>query len=306
MNAPVGLAYGEIENPSFVRGLCIALEHRWKPGRLFVIFTSYFDEADSHGGANSLTMGAFLGSAKEWELFGRRLRGLQKDYGFKIFHATEFKHKNGEFRGWSDEKCSRLVNDLTVAVRDELTEGIVISLSREQYLTQYKNLPFPKKMQPDSQWGLCFRACMAQIAQTVASLKGTHKIRAVVEEGHPNAGASKVIFKDQKKALEDNGRALYDSVTIAAKKDCEPLMVADFLAHTFKMFDDNRRLAGKGYADLTDAQPRKRDAGLTLLHFPPTTLQGLKDEFERKHKERQENHLKRREAWLASQKKDEP
>jgi len=79
-----------------------------------VLYIAYFDEADTHGSAPTVIMASFLGTACQWELFGRRLRGLQRRYAFTIFHATEFKNKTGEFAGWPDTKCMDLVRDLTV------------------------------------------------------------------------------------------------------------------------------------------------------------------------------------------------
>jgi hypothetical protein len=56
MNAPI--------RPSDCIGeLCIAVAHRWEPERLFVIFTAYFDETDTHGPAPTAILAAFLGHA---------------------------------------------------------------------------------------------------------------------------------------------------------------------------------------------------------------------------------------------------
>ena len=38
---------------SFIRELCIALEHRYEPDALFLIFTAYFDESDTRSVADS-------------------------------------------------------------------------------------------------------------------------------------------------------------------------------------------------------------------------------------------------------------
>jgi hypothetical protein len=93
-----------------------------------VIYTAYFDESDTHGPSPTVIMACFLANARQWRLFKRRLRALQKSYGFTIFHATEFRNKTDEFFGWSDIKCLRLVSDLTDLVRDNLTEGATVHL----------------------------------------------------------------------------------------------------------------------------------------------------------------------------------
>src|SRR3954466_12833087 len=96
----------------FIRELTIALEHRWNPDSTFLIFTAYFDESDTHGHAPDMIMAAFLWGARQWELFGRKIKGLQRRDDFKVFHAKDFKALAGEFRGWSAYQCQRLLTDL--------------------------------------------------------------------------------------------------------------------------------------------------------------------------------------------------
>ena len=36
-----------MDGGSFIRELCIALEHRWNPDAIFMLFTAYLDEADT-------------------------------------------------------------------------------------------------------------------------------------------------------------------------------------------------------------------------------------------------------------------
>jgi hypothetical protein len=114
-----------------------------------LLYTAYFDESDTHGPSPTVIMACFLGHARQWELFGRRLRLLQKRNDFTIFHATEFRNKTGEFDGWGDTKCMQLVNDLTELVRDNLTEGVTIYLERQRYLDEYRKPPVSKKMTLD-------------------------------------------------------------------------------------------------------------------------------------------------------------
>jgi hypothetical protein len=130
-----------------------------------LLFTAYFDEADTHGLSPTIIMAGFLGQARQWEIFDRRLRGLQRRDGFSIFHANEFKSKSGEFANWPDGKCMKLVNDLTELVRDNLTEGLTVHLERERYLNEYRAPPVPAKMTLDSQYGLCFQRLHAPFAR---------------------------------------------------------------------------------------------------------------------------------------------
>jgi hypothetical protein len=268
-----------MDGDGFIRELCIALEHRWKPEELFVLFTAYFDEADTHGPLPTVIMAGFLGTARQWVVFERRLRALQKRDGFSIFHAKEFKHKAGEFAGWDDTKCMRLVHDITALVRDNLTEGVAVHLERERYLTEYRASPVPKGMHLDSQYGVCFRACMARLFDIIFLDGKRHRLHVVIEQGHSNARDTTRIFDDLKHRLKSRlGIELLGDIVIAKKDERAPLMVADFLASSYSMMRASQR-EGADYGKNVP-QPAKGEGGLTFLELAPNALQGLKEDFD--------------------------
>jgi hypothetical protein len=181
MNAPA--------RPSdWIGEYCLALAHRWDPERLVVTFTAYIDEADSHGPSPELIMAGFLGHAFQWRRFQTKLAKIQRTEGFSVFHGKEFKARTGEFRGWDDIKCDRVITKMTDLVRLTLTEGFAVSLSRERYLSEYRAPPIPKKMNLDSQYGACFRACMAHLFDVMKDRDYQDKLHVVIERGHPNVG----------------------------------------------------------------------------------------------------------------------
>jgi hypothetical protein len=251
-----------------------------------LLYTAYFDEADTHGPSPTIIMACFLGTARQWELFGRRLRNLQRRDGFSIFHSTEFKSKSGEFSGWSDAKCMTLVNDLTELVRDNLTEGVTMYLERARYLNEYRAPPIPKKMNLDSQYGVCFRACMAHLIGIVTQDGKRHMLNIVVEDGHPNVGDTIRIFNDMKLQVKYQlAASLLGQITKAKKKDTPPLMACDFQAYTYSRMRASKAAGGLDYAAEAPMRPRKREAGLTFLELLPDALAGLKVKFERDRQE---------------------
>jgi hypothetical protein len=151
---------------------------------MIMLYIAYFDEADTHGPTPTIIMAGFLGSVPQWDTFGRRLRRLHRRDGFSIFHANEFKAKTGEFAGWDDAKCMKLVNDLTELVRDNLTEGLTVHLEREHYLNECRTPPIPKKMTLGSQYGICFRACMRQLLESIWGDGKRHRLDVVIEGEH--------------------------------------------------------------------------------------------------------------------------
>jgi len=245
-----------------------------------LLFTAYFDEADTHGPSPTVIMAGFLGTARQWVIFQRRLHTLQRRDGFSIFHVNEFKSKSGEFAGWSDAKCMKLINDLTELVRDNLTEGVTVHLERDRYVNEYRATPVPKKMTLDSQFGVCFRACMAQLLDIVLSDGKRHRLDVVIESGHPNVRDTIRIYEDLKRQLKQRrGINLPGEIDIAKKQERAPLMVADFLASTYSMMRASRERGGIDYAAETP-EPPKRQAGLTFLELLPDALRRLKENFE--------------------------
>ena len=270
-----------IRQSDFIGKLCVALAHRWEPERLFVIFTAYFDEAATHGAKPHMTMAALLGNAYEWRRCELRLGRLQKQYGFTIFHAKDFKARKGEFKGWPQGTYSNLINDLTELVRDTLSEGVAISLPRELYLSEYRAPPIPKGMTLDSQFGACFRGCLSHLADVLLTGRNSgkrHTLHLIIEDGHSNVGDTQRIFNDVKASLEERGHFLLGTITIAKKEEAPPLMLSDFLAHTHYLMDIAAKSAGGvHYRDIVEDVPvLPREAGLTFMQFQPGALSGMK------------------------------
>jgi hypothetical protein len=237
-----------------------------------MLYKLYLDESNTSGPAPDLIMAGFLGSAREWQLLLRRLHVLQRDYGFKTFHATEFKNRSGQFRGWSEEKCSELVGALARAVRDHLTEGLNITLPHRQFVEEYSSIPPEKGELQLSQFGLCVETCIARAYEIVRELGGTHRLDVIVEAGHKNSGSARTVFEAMKKDFEAQGSSILGSVSIVTKSHSEALMFADFQAYATLLSDRRERVGLPGYNNMTRAAPRKRNAGLTTIHFEPGTL----------------------------------
>jgi hypothetical protein len=256
-----------------------------------VNFTAYFDETDTHGPAPTVILAAYVGHDYQWQRFNKKLTRLQAHYGFSIFHATEFKARSGEFSGWSDEKCAGLISNLTDLVRYNLTEGIAGFLSRDRYLNEYRAPPIPKKMNLDSQYGACFRACMARLFDLMATRFYRDRLDVVMEDGHPNARDCERIFNDLKGYLRFTGQNFLGGFSIERKHTCPPLMVADLLAATYSVY---RAATAEGTLDpaAVAKRPERKGSHLSFLELGPDALRDLKLGFEKM------RELKK-EAWQA-------
>jgi hypothetical protein len=245
-----------------------------------VIFTAYFDEADTHGPAPTVILAAHVGHAYQWTRFEKKLVRLQERDGFSVFHVKEFKARTGEFAGWSDGKCSALINDLSNLVRTTLTGGLTVFLERSRYLNEYRAPPIPRKMNLDSQLGVCFRACMSHLLDLMESRGYRDRLNIVMERGHPNVFDCERIFNDLKGYFRLAQVAFLGDFTVASKELCAPLMVSDLLAGTHSML----RAAAKqdpGIFDQFAANPAREGAKLSFLELKPDALEGIKRGFEK-------------------------
>lgn len=270
-----------IRHSGHIAELCIALAHRWEPERIFVILTAYLDESGTHDGSPVTVMGGIVANAGQWKRFEARFRGVKKRHHFKIFHTKKFKKRNGDFKGWSDRQMLALMNELGQITSAAFTEGVTMALDNELYERDYKGGQTPKKLRLDSKYGLCFRQCL--LFFILEGLKRIHrdqypKLHFVLESGHKNAGDALRIFNEVKKELQGNDCDMLGDLVFADKDQCDPLMMADFLAHTAFMMDG--KSDGPQYPIGLHPIPRppmRRDeTGVTHLTFKPGGLADIK------------------------------
>jgi hypothetical protein len=194
-----------------------------------MIYTAYFDESDAHGPKPDLVMSAFLATARQWELFERKLKRMQKSEGFKILHAKDYRARRREFRDWDDEKWNRVGWEFATLMAGELTTGVTVVLPFDLYQGIYRAPPMPHRMPLDSQYGLCFRMCLLHFIEVLEERRD--KLQVVIESGHKNAQDTVRIFGELKALLAEYGVDFLRTIKVAKKEEALPLMAADFNAH---------------------------------------------------------------------------
>jgi hypothetical protein len=251
--------------------------------RLFVLFTAYFDESDTHGPAPTVILSAHVGHGYQWRQFERKLRRLQAEHGFSIFHAKDFKARRGEFEQWPDDKCESLISGLVQIIRETLTGGLTTFLEHDRYINEYRAPPIPRKMNLDSQLGVCFRGCLSHLLDLLEKRNYRDRLNIVMESGHRNVRDCERIFKDLKGYFRLGGKPdLFGEFTIESKEACPPLMVADLLGATHSMM---RAAAGKvstsSFATDFAANSTRKGAKLSFLELKPDAFRDLKIGFEK-------------------------
>ena len=257
-------------------------------------FTVHMDESDTHGAAPNIIMAGFLGHAYQWRRFEKKLVAIQQQYGFRIFHATEFAGKTGEFKGWSDDKCMGLVQDLTELVQRNLSEGFTIDLPHAEYDT-FRASNLPSGMRLDTQYALCLRGSIAHLLHVLKFKGPSTRLNVVLEAGHKNAGDARRVFEDIKKICGEFGDTLLGDFTTARKFDAMPLMVADFMAFTYSKMRSSGAVPPEWRESGTELWRKTPGmAGLTHLRLSAEGLALLRDNFAVLQEARKENWRSRR------------
>jgi hypothetical protein len=240
------------------------------------VLTGYLDESGTHDGSHATIMGGLLARADQWERFEAAFAHTKKRHGFHVFHTKKFKRKKGDFKGWSNEQCLALIEDLAALTASGLGESVTMTLDNTLYEVAYKAQP-PARTRLDSKYGLCFRACLSHFIKEAIKRKHRKKypeLHVVLESGHPNVGDAIRIFNETKMELDAGGVNILRTLIVAEKDKCDQLMMADFLAH---MEFNAQRKALAGHS-IRAAQPVPRGkTGVTNLIANPAALADMRE-----------------------------
>lgn len=199
-----------------------------------MIMVTYIDEAGTHGTAPHMVMGALVGRLGQWAYFDKKWRKMLRRNSITYFHSKEWKHRQGPFKGWKNDKRAALIERASDIQRDTTLFGLTVKVQQDDYISNYKSGDRPKKIPLDSMYGLCFRAVVVFVVDTLAKSLKTDDIEVnfVLESGHKNAGDAVRIFAQMKN--DKSGRPVkLGTLSLEGKKKFYGLQGADLVSHTF-------------------------------------------------------------------------
>ena len=238
--------------------------------------TGYLDESGTHDGEAAIVMGGFLARADQWKQFQIAFDKVKERRGFRVFHTVKFKNKKGDFKGWNDDQVAELLLDLRQLTSFGLTDSVAITLDNESFKTQYKGDGTPRKGRLDSAYGLCFRMCLYYFILEAMKRKRRGKfpdLHIVLEAGHRNSGDAERIFLEVKTEFASVG--LLKTLKLADKDECDPLMMADFAAHSTLLINRRARAENRPVPSSTDV-PRGY-VGITQFQSTPDGLANIRE-----------------------------
>jgi len=196
-----------------------------------MVFTAYLDESGTHAGSPISAMAGFVGDARQWRKFEKRVGKLFKRFRVNVFHAIDVRRGHKDFDGWTVDRKIEFHDEFQHIINETLESGVVAFISDDDY-KYYCGLYWPKKTRVDTKYTIMFRACLAQIVDVVGHIPQAKepRLHVVLEDGHVNKNDATRNYQMVRERLPQAKRALA-GVIFGNKDNCLPLAAADLFAY---------------------------------------------------------------------------
>jgi len=214
-------AYGYIQNLSLIIFPYNAQE------RVMAHFAAYFDESGTHG-SPILTLAGYIATVEQWAHFAREWDEILKQESLTHFHMSKFEARQGEFRGWDNDRRLGVQKRLIGIIKRRVNIGIFCAVNLAAYdemVTEWRRKPF------GSPYNFCVKMCLSIISFWAQEYEREEPIAYVIEHG---AGYNHEIDKSFSAVFaREEMRKFFrlGSLTFADKKQALPLQAADLLAY---------------------------------------------------------------------------
>ena len=204
-----------------------------------MIITTYLDESGTHDASPISVMAGYVGTAAQWTRFEADWTALLQKAGVGFIHGVELSKRTGQFKGWRAEAANALMVSLDKVIATHLKLGFSVIVRDDDYKSIYGAGPHPRRIQKDSKYGVCFRACLAFVPSLIAwelKLAGRTPLGAqmtvnfVLEHGHKNLGDARRLFDLYKADLLPEWEQFVGTLDTSTK-DCAGSQATDFLAY---------------------------------------------------------------------------
>jgi hypothetical protein len=109
-----------------------------------MVFTAYLDESGTHASAPISAMAGFVGDARQWRKFEKRVAKLFTRYRVNVFHAIDVHRGHKDFDGWTRDRKIEFHDEFQHIINDTLENGVV-SFIRDENYKYYCELNWPNK-----------------------------------------------------------------------------------------------------------------------------------------------------------------
>jgi hypothetical protein len=190
------------------------------------VATGYFDDSGTHN-TPVVTMAGYVSTMGGWKAFERESNKLFKREKIEVFHAKDFFHEAGEFRGWDEPRKMRFATEWFEIAGEHVFDGATISIDKAAYnkvrgqrkatanvapYTYYLNILIDRLCGDGDTWDLIQK----------------DQLSLIFEKGNAHDGGLKIEFENIK--LRNKLEEHLGSATVAPKQSSRALQLADYPA----------------------------------------------------------------------------
>ena len=192
----------------------------------------FIDESGTHDDANVVTVAAYAGRPKAWREWSAEWRKAKKP--IKVFHAVDAANREGEFKGWSQEKRTELVTRLLPVIMRNRIAGLVIALNKSEFRKAIEG-----KEELLKALGNPYTTCFHWLVQSTLELlkPGKKETLKFVHEKNSYEKEAKASFEFIANDANPNNAPM--RLLFGGKNEHMPLQTADILAYeAYKRFQE--------------------------------------------------------------------
>ncbi len=223
----------------------VSPKHR-KRNDYIAMMIAFLDESGTHAHSEITAMAGFIGTEGQWAVFEDRWAGVvQAHPEIGSVHGKILIPRRGLYRSWEDEKYWKFVTAIGSIIRESEIVGVTCILHNSDY-EEYRNKWKGTKVQPDSAYGMCFRACMNTLGGHVHLTDPNQRLSLILEDGHRNRGEALEIFNGAKHKKLGEVSHYLEAIAFASKESYGALQAADLFAYgTHKYIEEGVKNGGK-------------------------------------------------------------
>lgn len=215
---------------------------------------AYLDESGSDD-TKFLVVAGYVSTEHQWLKFSRQWVGALQSEGVRLFHASEFENRVGEFSDWSKGRADRLMARLCTIVR----ERTIFSFGHCVRVADFKDVvtTIQARSRMRSAYSFCLQQCITGISEWARQRQKGALVHVFFEHG--NKFSNDVISLYEQAAKNETMRNKYriGSIKPRSKQSFVPLQAADLWA--YEVFRHYSNLEGKRIRD-------DRKSFIALLH----------------------------------------
>jgi hypothetical protein len=220
----------------------------------FPAVTAYFDESGHDASTRVVAIGGAIAGPKQWGEHRESWKQTLDKYGIEFLHMTDFENRQGQFKGWDEERKRGFLSDLMCSFE----ENAFFLIGAAAVVKDFKRLPFGADKGFVNPWYFCYQNCFQEALNPYFFLEPKFagvetefsNIRACFFEAHRQYTWGPVLFaiaheRDLERLERGEKRQRLDGIIgWGTKQTSVHFQLADLIAYELRKHVENSVFQG--------------------------------------------------------------